>query len=360
MDNAHDETPLLNRQPAALGIIIVFLILAYVCGLGRLYIRFCVVHRTGWDDGFLIIVLLRHADLSVSSLSYSDDNHFVVSGNVHSFQALFNGLGKHFAGLGLIGMEAFIKTFYICNAAYCMATTFIKLALLSRYLTMFEFGSLSFRLTMLVAVVTAMWGLAYSTIAWFPCDPVSSQWILTQPATARWGFGSSDLGIYRRTYVSHVTTNMVLDMLVCVLPLSWAWRHAAQKRSIYGIVFLFVLGDIVVAIGVSRLVSIANTAAGTYPTLDPSWYGCVPAVLATVEVNLATVCASIPIVWPVTQRALSKIWVTREFEVISEPRDFRLKSTASSYDGDFSDRMPTASISSGPTRPTAVRATPSG
>ncbi|KXH31130.1 hypothetical protein CSIM01_13441 [Colletotrichum simmondsii] len=229
--------------------------------------------------------------------------------------ALSNGLGQHFAGLGLIGMEAFIKTFYICNAAYCMATTFIKLALLSQYLTMFEFGSLSFRLTMIVAVVTAMWGLAYSTIAWFPCDPVSSQWELTQPATARWGFGSSDLGIYRRT---------------------------------------------VVAIGVSRLVSIVNTAAGTYPTLDPSWYGCVPAVLATVEVNLATVCASIPIVWPVTQRALSKIWVTREFEVMSEPRDFRLKSTASSYDGDFLDRIPISSISGGPTRSTTVQATLGG
>ncbi|KAK0369444.1 hypothetical protein CLIM01_13202 [Colletotrichum limetticola] len=343
METAHDETPLLNRQPAALGIIIVFLILAYLCGLARLYIRFCVVHRPGWDDGFLIIVLMTTTLLSIATCT-----------------ALSNGLGRHFAGLGLFGMEAFIKTFYICNAAYCMATTFIKLALLSQYLAMFEFGSLSFRLTMIVAIVTAMWGLAYSTIAWFPCDPVSSQWKLTQPATARWGFGSSDLGIYRRTYVSHVATNMVLDVLVCGLPLPWAWQHAAQKRSIYGVVFLFVLGDIVVAIGVSRLVSIVNTAAGTYPILDPSWYGCVPAVLATVEVNLATVCASIPIVWPVTQRALSKIWVTREFEVISEPRDFRLKSTASSYDGGFLDRMPISSISGGPTRSTTVQATLSG
>ncbi|KXH35475.1 hypothetical protein CNYM01_14110 [Colletotrichum nymphaeae SA-01] len=146
---------------------------------------------------------------------------------------------------------------------------------------MFEFGSLSFRLTMIVAIVTAMWGLAYSTIAWFPCDPVSSQWELTQPATARWGFGSSDLGIYRRTYVSHVATNMVLDVLVCGLPLPWAWQHAAQKRSIYGVVFLFVLGDIVVAIGVSRLVSIVNTAAGTYPTLDPSCLRVYPDCLAS-------------------------------------------------------------------------------
>ncbi|KAG7040373.1 integral membrane protein [Colletotrichum scovillei] len=78
-------------------------------------------------------------------------------------------------------------------------------------------------------------------------------------------------------------TGYVLDVLVCGLPLPWAWQHAAQKRSIYGVVFLFVLGNIVVAISISRLVSIINTAAGTYPTLDPSWYGYVPAVLATVE-----------------------------------------------------------------------------
>ncbi|KAG7038031.1 integral membrane protein [Colletotrichum scovillei] len=146
------------------------------------------------------------------------------------------------------------------------------------------------------------------------------------------GYGTLGFRFFRSR---NLQEDVLLDVLVCGLPLPWAWQHAAQKRSIYGVVFLFVLGNIVVAISISRLVSIINTAAGTYPTLDPSWYGYVPAVLATVE-------------------------VTREFKVISEPRDFRLKSTASSYDGGFSDRIPISSTSSGPTRSITVQATSSG
>ncbi|KAF5507163.1 hypothetical protein CGCA056_v013842 [Colletotrichum aenigma] len=294
MVDLDEAIPALNQRPAALAIIIVFLILAYVCGTGRLYIRFFVVRRPGWDDALLIMVL----------------------------------------------------TFYICNAAYCMATTFIKLALLCQYLTMFDHGSLSYRISMVMLIITAMWGTAYSVIAWFPCNPVSAQWELTKPATGRWGFGSDDLGVYKRTYISHVATNMILDMVVCGLPLPFAWGNGIRKRSVYGVVSLFILGDIVVAIGVSRLVSIQNTEAGTYPRVDPSWYACVPAVLATVEVNLATVCASIPIVWPVTQRALSRIWVTREVEITSEPGDYPLTAGVKPYDSYYIQKTSAWSITS--------------
>lgn len=111
-----------------------------------------------------------------------------------------------------------------------------------------------------------------------------------------------------------------------------------------GLLTLFV--DSVVAIGVSRLVSIQNTEAGTYPRVDPSWYACVPAVLATVEVNLATVCASIPIVWPVTQRALSRIWVTREVEITSEPGDYPLTAGVKPYDSYYIQKTSAWSITS--------------
>ncbi|KAK2778009.1 hypothetical protein CKAH01_11873 [Colletotrichum kahawae] len=324
-----EAIPALNQRPAALAIIIVFLILAYVCGIGRLYVRFFVVHRPGWDDALLVMVLvccqfpagrtLRVRILRLSSFQITS--------------TLCHGLEPG-------------RDLRLCRAAYCMATTFIKMALLCQYLTMFDYGSLSYRLSMVMLIVTAMWGTAYSILAWFPCNPVSAQWELTKPATGRWGFGSDDLGIYKRTYISHVATNMLLDMVVCGLPLPFAWGNGIRKRSIYGVVSLFILGDIVVAIGVSRLVSIQNTEAGTYLRVDPSWYACVPAVLATVEVNLATVCASIPIVWPVTQRALSRIWVTREVEITSEPGDYPLTAGAKPYDSYYIQKTSAWSITS--------------
>lgn len=65
-----------------------------------------------------------------------------------------------------------------------------------------------------------------------------------------------------------------------------------------------------------------NNRAATYPTLDPSWYGCVPAVLSVLEVNLATICASLPVFWPVISENLGRILVTREVDVTRETRDF--------------------------------------
>lgn len=65
-----------------------------------------------------------------------------------------------------------------------------------------------------------------------------------------------------------------------------------------------------------------NNRAATYPTLDPSWYGCVPAVLSALEVHLATICASLPVFWPVIKENLGRILVTREVDVTRETRDF--------------------------------------
>ncbi|KAF5486606.1 hypothetical protein CGCS363_v013907 [Colletotrichum siamense] len=64
MVDLDDAIPALNQRPAALAIIIVFLILAYVCGIGRLYIRFfrrspprlgrCIAHYGLGNHHFII------------------------------------------------------------------------------------------------------------------------------------------------------------------------------------------------------------------------------------------------------------------------------------------------------------------
>jgi hypothetical protein len=67
-----------------------------------------------------------------------------------------------------------------------------------------------------------------------------------------------------------------------------------------------------------RLINIIDTKAGTSPTYDPSWYGCSAIVLAAMEVSLATVCASLPVFWPVIKFDLGTIFVTYEVTVTRE------------------------------------------
>ncbi|CCF43330.1 hypothetical protein CH063_13063 [Colletotrichum higginsianum] len=111
------------------------------------------------------------------------------------------------------------------------------------------------------------------------------------------------------------------------------------------------MGVLVNILGIFRLIGIFHSRAGTYPTLDPSWYGCVPIVLAAVEVNLATICASLPVFWPTLQKNLGQIFITKEVEITSEIRRFSTLEDgdpAAAELGDFSPRRPSKALGSNP------------
>lgn len=70
-----------------------------------------------------------------------------------------------------------------------------------------------------------------------------------------------------------------------------------------------------------RLQSIVETRAATLPTFDPTWYGATPIVLSSMEVELAAMCASLPVFWPVLKKTLGPyIMVTHEVKVTRELR----------------------------------------
>jgi hypothetical protein len=61
--------------------------------------------------------------------------------------------------------------------------------------------------------------------------------------------------------------------------------------------------------------------SGWYPTHDPTWYGPMSILLMVLEINVASICASVPIFWPVLRPYLGAIFVTREYSVKHEPRE---------------------------------------
>ncbi|TDZ78946.1 hypothetical protein C8034_v004472 [Colletotrichum sidae] len=321
-DNLSDPKPALNEGSAVLGMTISFLVAAWICGLMRLYVRFFVARCPGWDDLFVVLVMLSSLFLSIATCLCTN-----------------YGLGQHFITLGLKGMSQFIKSFYLCNGAYPMATALIKLALLFQYLRMFEPGSKSRLITIVVIVITALWGIAYTCLAFVPCFPVYAFWDLTYQTDARWAFGSHDPVIFARSFESHVGINVALDIIVFAIPLNLFLQHGLRTKSRLGLLALFTMGVLVNVLGIFRLIGISHSRAGTYPTLDPSWYGCVPIVLATVEVNLATICASLPVFWPALQSNLGKIFITKEVEITSEIRRFSGDEEATAELCDFSPQQ---------------------
>lgn len=233
-------------------------------------------------------------------------------------------------------------------------------------------------------VIVSIWGAIWTVVAWIPCAPISAHWDFSGavPDTAtRWGYGSRDVAVFVATFYNHASTNMVLDILVVSLPLlsTSLWATAAvDRRSQMGMLGLFVLGALYVsfpeplsplplphhtstlplfclslfflplffppllsfslrtthltntpsssvACSVVRFAYIIKTKATTYPTFDPTWYGTYSTVLSVVEVDLATVVASLPVFWPHLRRNIASILITHEIEVkITRKSDFFL------------------------------------
>ena len=72
----------------------------------------------------------------------------------------------------------------------------------------------------------------------------------------------------------------------------------------------------VVLISVGRLYSIVEHSAGLSPYPDFTWWTPISIILSCLEIDLAIVCASMPIFWPVIQKSLSAIFVSHEIQVV--------------------------------------------
>lgn len=66
---------------------------------------------------------------------------------------------------------------------------------------------------------------------------------------------------------------------------------------------------------VVRFGSLVQHKATTSPTFDPTWYGPESIILSVLEVDIATIVASLPVFWPYLRRNIDKIMITHEIEV---------------------------------------------
>ncbi|KAI0181958.1 hypothetical protein GGR52DRAFT_568168 [Hypoxylon sp. FL1284] len=322
-DNSHEPRPAFNNKSTVYGLVVPFMVISYTCVILRLYYRI-KLRCLGWDD--LFVVLFR-----VSA----------TIGSISLCLALNNGFGEHILTIGLDNIVEFQKKFYVCLATYTISTTLTKLCLLSQYLRIFEAGTRTRLVCWAGLVISALWGIAFSFLALFPCFPMSGFWNWTKPARC-YGFGSRVPAETAGTFAGHTGSNVVLDAMVLAIVVPLYFRKTTALKQRMGIGFLLLLGVVVNLISILCLKSIIEHKAGTYPVLDPTWYGPKSITLAALEVDLASICASVPTFWPILSQRLmgmGAVFVTREVHVthqhrrLSDDDDGESKrATASSYE----------------------------
>jgi hypothetical protein len=95
-----------------------------------------------------------------------------------------------------------------------------------------------------------------------------------------------------------------------------------------------------------RVATIVEHRATTYPTFDPTWYAPVTLIQACLEVDAASICASIPIFWPVLVAKYDQIFVTKEVTVTREHRWPRNNSEAAGLELHHSRSSSTGNLGS--------------
>ncbi|KAF9697761.1 hypothetical protein EKO04_004531 [Ascochyta lentis] len=309
-DAKHDprnaNLPLVNQPQTILGTVITFLILAAVAASLRLWSRFRG-RLLGCDDAFVFLAVLAS-----------------IAGDGMVCLMPYDGLGLHFYTLSDSEKEAYFKHVWASNVAYCASTTFIKLAILFQYKRVFAEATtstspprLSFARKYIwsVIVITAVWGFSFFNLALFSCQPIAKNWNATLPGKCV-GWGTKNPNHFFKMWVAHAATNMFLDVLVLLLPLPFLGLLRLAGKSKVGLIAVFAMGGVVALMSIGRMIALCINRAGTVPILDMSYHTPVVYIFSVLEVNIAILCASIPVFWPIISSfAANKILVVNEIVV---------------------------------------------
>ncbi|KAF1921699.1 hypothetical protein BDU57DRAFT_436789 [Ampelomyces quisqualis] len=295
----HEPLPPVNRKATIFGVVIPFLVLAWIAVLFRLWVRLRVVKEPGFDDAFVLLSAILG-----------------IGGTTCVCLSVKYGLGHHMLDLGPDKMEKYFIIFYIENSVYLMQTAAIKISLLLQFLRIFKAGAMRRVCLTLLSIVT-LWGLAFAFAGWFPCFPVRGAWQHRIGAKC-YGFGLSDVQEFFIMYKIHSASNMVLDFMIFMTPMVIFKTPTLKVKNLLAMAGVFAFGGIVVAASIWRLHAISTAQAATHPYVDLTWLSPVIVILSCLEVDFAIICASMPIFWPIIERSLAAIFVSYEVDVTEE------------------------------------------
>ncbi|KAF2833912.1 hypothetical protein CC86DRAFT_462160 [Ophiobolus disseminans] len=299
----NEPLPPANRRATIFGTTLSFLILSSIAVLFRLYVRVRIVREPGWDDVCILVAATLDIIASIFVCLAVD----------------YGGLGHHMLYLKPEAAENYLLYFYVAHAIYITNTAVIKASLLLQFLRIFKAGYMRWTCLGLLALVS-LWGLGFSIVAWFPCFPVRGYWQRTTEARC-YGFGFSNVDDFVNIYKAHSASNMAFDVAIFLTPLVLFGRPNLKPKSLLAMAGVFAFGGIVVAASIWRLYAISSNQAATYPYYDFTWWSPPMIILSCLEIDLAIMCASMPIFWPIIEKSLTTIFVSYEVKVTEERID---------------------------------------
>lgn len=305
----NEPLPLSNRPATLYGATLPFHLLSWAAVLFRLHVRFRTVREPGWDDYLIMLCII-----------------FNLGTLVGLYGAVENGLGHHMIYIESDDLLRLMKFLYAQLGAYNTCAGLVKVSLLCQYLRLFKKGIVRY-VCIFMLVASCIWTVYWCIQGWFPCFPVSGFWDrLQQPPPKCWGTGFSTVEGALMAMYAFAASNMTLDVIIFAIPITIYVRPGLKRRDILALTALFLLGAVVVLMSIIRLWSAVDRKIGDPWSMDYTYWYPTTLIIASIEIDFAIICASIPIFWPVIVAALPQIFVTQEVHVTHHDRidDFEM------------------------------------
>ncbi|KAI9761477.1 MAG: hypothetical protein M4579_000987 [Chaenotheca gracillima] len=267
---------------AAIVTIPVFLGLAFVLVLCRVYSRCVLMRAMGADDYMTIAAMIFTTGM----------------GFLCMMTARF-GLGHHLWVVPLEKYSSFLKWEYCAQLVYACASCTSKLAIVFLLLRIspertFRFCAFGLAAFILAYHLSMFWGIAFS------CLPVAKTW---DPSIE----GGHCINVFTLVVAGNVF-NVVADVGMWVLPIPVVWRLNIRRQQKWELTLVFLVGIIIVVVSVIR---IPNQLALVNVT-DLTWEYVKAHVWSNLEVNICIICGCLPTIRPLLRIALPGLFAASE------------------------------------------------
>ncbi|RYO35209.1 hypothetical protein AA0113_g11557 [Alternaria arborescens] len=262
-----------TRGPALLIVNSIFISLAVITVVARIYTRIVIKRWFGIDDVFILLALLFTIGLTA----------VVILANQRF------GWNRHVWDIPFAMFVPTSKIAMTAKVVFVAAATFTRLSLHCFYYRLVTDTGKSWFKWAIHANVAYTVGLfiSWTFIGIFFCNPVKNYWTIGAPADT-----CMDEAVM--TLICGIMS-CVADLLTTITPIPLVLGLHMRLRERIAVASLFGMGLIVTAAGVVRTWYIYRSLFNEY---DQTWYAYPLWIAAAVEIDLGVICASAPVLKP--------------------------------------------------------------
>ncbi|KAF4980760.1 hypothetical protein FZEAL_3315 [Fusarium zealandicum] len=256
--------------------IAIFGVLCPLLVAARMWARLRKDGHLGGDDYTIIVSLI-----------------FALTSSALEIASCHYGFGRHWSTLEPEDRIETLKFFYVCQVTYKASINLTKCSIILLYLRIF--GKIRWFKWFCWFLVTcvAIYAVSSVTATIFQCTPVRRAYNKAVDGTC------INNGKF---WYANAGFSIATDLIILFMPLALVYHLQIQKIQKIALLIVFALGGFVVITSCLRVGTIdiaATTSDATYDVASTMW--------TVIEMNVAIVCACLPIVRPLIVKVFPKL-----------------------------------------------------